>query len=141
MKFNFTLPTPLQLGAPVSYYEDILSNYRYRDLSDIFNSAVGRFTGECTIGENVYTVQGSERGGLVSWIEILDARTTDSFLDIPLSLPNRKFIKALQELGYTFEHNRDGINISHEDCSIALSYQFGKVVAICWELCDEPPAV
>ncbi|UWE87441.1 hypothetical protein NY054_08370 [Corynebacterium diphtheriae bv. mitis] len=92
-----------------------------------------KILGECTIGENNYTIQGSECDGLISSIEILDVREADSFLDIPLSLPNRKFVKALKDLSIEFDHDRDGINIHHENRVIALSYQFGKVVAICWD--------
>ena len=33
MKFTFDVPEPLQLSAPVSYYENLLSDYRYLDIS------------------------------------------------------------------------------------------------------------
>ncbi|MBK4137690.1 hypothetical protein GWO52_04310 [Corynebacterium macginleyi] len=133
MKFNFEVPEPLQLSAPVSYYEDLLSDYRYRDISFLKMSTTGQVLGECVIGGINYTIKSYETAGLITSIEILDARETDSFLDIPLSLSSRKFVKALKDVGIEFEHNRDGITIPHENGTIALSYQFGKVVAICWE--------
>lgn len=133
MKFNFEVPEPLQLSAPVSYYEDLLSDYRYRDISFLKMSTTGQVLGECVIGGINYTIKSYETAGLITSIEILDARETDSFLDIPLSLSSRKFVKALKDVGIEFEHNRDGITIPHDNGTIALSYQFGKVVAICWE--------
>ncbi|MDK4268940.1 hypothetical protein NLL38_08490 [Corynebacterium accolens] len=133
MKFNFEVPEPLQLSAPVSYYEDLLSDYRYRDISFLKMSTTGQVLGECVIGGINYTIKSYETAGLITSIEILDARETDSFLDIPLSLSSRKFVKALKDVGIEFEHNRDGITIPHDNGAIALSYQFGKVVAICWE--------
>ena len=133
MKFNFEVPEPLQLSAPVSYYEDLLSDYRYRDISFLKMSTTGQVLGECVIGGINYTIKSYETAGLITSIEILNARETDSFLDIPLSLSSRKFVKALKDVGIEFEHNRDGITIPHDNGAIALSYQFGKVVAICWE--------
>lgn len=133
MKFNFEVPEPLQLSAPVSYYEDLLSDYRYRDISFLKMDTTGQILGKCVIGGINYTIKSYETAGLITSIEILDARETDSFLDIPLSLSSRKFVKALKDVGIEFEHNRDGITIPHENGTIALSYQFGKVVAICWE--------
>ncbi|WP_237801337.1 hypothetical protein [Corynebacterium accolens] len=133
MKFNFEVPEPLQLSAPVSYYEDLLSDYRYRDISFLKMSTTGQVLGECVIGGINYTIKSYETAGLITSIEILDARESDSFLDIPLSLSSRKFVKALKDVGIEFEHNRDGITIPHDNGAIALSYQFGKVVAICWE--------
>lgn len=133
MKFTFDVPEPLQLSAPVSYYEDLLSDYRYRDISFLKMSTTGQVLGECVIGGINYTIKSYETAGLITSIEILDARESDSFLDIPLSLSSRKFVKALKDVGIEFEHNRDGITIPHDNGAIALSYQFGKVVAICWE--------
>ena len=133
MKFNFEVPEPLQLSAPVSYYENILSDYRYRDISFLKMSTTGQVLGECVIGGINYTIKSYETAGLITSIEILNARETDSFLDIPLSLSSRKFVKALKDVGIEFEHDRDGITIPHDNGTIALSYQFGKVVAICWE--------
>ena len=133
MKFNFEVPEPLQLSAPVSYYENILSDYLYRDISFLKMSTTGQVLGECVIGGINYTIKSYETAGLITSIEILNARETDSFLDIPLSLSSRKFVKALKDMGIEFEHNRDGITIPHDNGAIALSYQFGKVVAICWE--------
>lgn len=133
MKFNFEVPEPLQLSAPVSYYEDLLSDYRYLDISFLKMDTTGQVLGECVIGGINYTIKSYETAGLITSIEILDARETDSFLDIPLSLSSRKFVKALKDVGIEFEHNRDGITIPHDNGTIALSYQFGKVVAICWE--------
>lgn len=133
MKFNFEVPEPLQLSAPVSYYENILSDYRYRDISFLKMSTTGQVLGECVIGGINYTIKSYETAGLITSIEILNARETDSFLDIPLSLSSRKFVTALKDMGIEFEHNRDGITIPHDNGAIALSYQFGKVVAICWE--------
>ena len=133
MKFNFEVPEPLQLSAPVSYYEDLLSDYRYRDISFLKMDTTGQVLGKCVIWGINYTIKSYETAGLITSIEILDARETDSFLDIPLSLSSRKFVKALKDVGIEFEHNRDGITIPHENGTIALSYQFGKVVAICWE--------
>ena len=133
MKFTFEVPEPLQLSAPVSYYENILSDYRYRDISFLKMSTTGQVLGECVIEGINYTIKSYETAGLITSIEILNARETDSFLDIPLSLSSRKFVKALKDMGIEFEHNRDGITIPHDNGAIALSYQFGKVVAICWE--------
>ena len=133
MKFNFEVPEPLQLSVPVSYYENLLSDYRTRDISFLKMDTTGQFFGKCEIGGIDYDVDGYESDGLITSVEILDARETDSFLDIPLSLSSRKFVKALKDVGIEFEHNRDGITIPHENGTIALSYQFGKVVAICWE--------
>ena len=130
MKFNFEVPEPLQLSAPVSYYEDLLSDYRYRDISFLKMDTTGQVLGKCVIGGINYTIKSYETAGLITSIEILDARETDSFL---VSLSSRKFVKALKDVGIEFEHNRDGITIPHENGTIALSYQFGKVVAICWE--------
>ena len=132
MKFNFEVPEPLQLSAPVSYYENILSDYRYRDISFLKMSTTGQVLGECVIGGINYTIKSYETAGLITSIEILNARETDSFLDIPLSLSSRKFVKALKDVGIEFEHDRDGITIPHDNGTIALSYQFGKVVAIYW---------
>lgn len=132
MKFNFEVPEPLQLSAPVSYYEDLLSDYRYRDISFLKMDTTGQVLGECVIGGINYTITSYETAGLITSIEILDARETDSFLDIPLSLSSRKFVKALKDVGIEFEHDRDGITIPHDNGTIALSYQFGKVVAIYW---------
>lgn len=133
MKFNFEVPEPLQLSVPVSYYENLLSDYRTRDISFLKMDTTGQFFGKCKIGGIDYDVDGYESDGLITSVEILDARESDSFLDIPLSLSSRKFVKALKDVGIEFEHNRDGITIPHENGTIALSYQFGKVVAICWE--------
>ncbi|MDK8469933.1 hypothetical protein [Corynebacterium accolens] len=133
MKFNFEVPEPLQLSVPVSYYENLLSDYRTRDISFLKMDTTGQFFGKCEIGGIDYDVDGYESDGLITSVEILDARESDSFLDIPLSLSSRKFVKALKDVGIEFEHNRDGITIPHENGTIALSYQFGKVVAICWE--------
>ena len=133
MKFNFEVPEPLQLSVPVSYYENLLSDYRTRDISFLKMDTTGQFFGKCEIGGIDYDVDGYESDGLITSVEILDARETDSFLDIPLSLSSRKFVKALKDMGIEFEHNRDGITIPHDNGAIALSYQFGKVVAICWE--------
>ena len=133
MKFTFDVPEPLQLSAPVSYYENLLSDYRYLDISFLKMDTTGQVLGKCVIGGINYTIKSYETAGLITSIEILDARETDSFLDIPLSLSSRKFVKALKDVGIEFEHNRDGITIPHENGTIALSYQFGKVVAICWE--------
>ena len=132
MKFTFDVPEPLQLSAPVSYYENILSDYRYRDISFLKMSTTGQVLGECVIGGINYTIKSYETAGLITSIEILNARETDSFLDIPLSLSSRKFVKALKDVGIEFEHDRDGITIPHDNGTIALSYQFGKVVAIYW---------
>ena len=132
MKFNFEVPEPLQLSAPVSYYEDLLSDYRYRDISFLKMSTTGQVLGECVIGGINYAIKSYETAGLITSIEILNARETDSFLDIPLSLSSRKFVKALKDVGIEFEHDRDGITIPHDNGTIALSYQFGKVVAIYW---------
>ena len=132
MKFTFDVPEPLQLSAPVSYYENILSDYRYRDISFLKMDTTGQVLGKCVIGGINYTIKSYETAGLITSIEILDARETDSFLDIPLSLSSRKFVKALKDVGIEFEHNRDGITIPHDNGTIALSYQFGKVVAIYW---------
>ena len=133
MKFNFEVPEPLQLSVPVSYYENLLSDYRTRDISFPKMDTTGQFFGKCEIGGIDYDVDGYESDGLITSVEILDARETDSFLDIPLSLSSRKFVKALKDVGIEFEHDRDGITIPHDNGTIALSYQFGKVVAICWE--------
>ena len=133
MKFTFDVPEPLQLSVPVSYYENLLSDYRTRDISFLKMDTTGQFFGKCEIGGIDYDVDGYESDGLITSIEILNARETDSFLDIPLSLSSRKFVKALKDVGIEFEHNRDGITIPHDNGTIALSYQFGKVVAICWE--------
>lgn len=133
MKFNFEVPEPLQLSVPVSYYENLLSDYRTRDISFLKMDTTGQFFGKCEIGGIDYDVDGHESDGLITSVEILDARETDSFLDIPLSLSSRKFVKALKDVGIEFEHDRDGITIPHDNGTIALSYQFGKVVAICWE--------
>ena len=133
MKFNFEVPEPLQLSVPVSYYENLLSDYRTRDISFLKMDTTGQFFGKCEIGGIDYDVDVYESDGLITSVEILDARETDSFLDIPLSLSSRKFVKALKDVGIEFEHDRDGITIPHDNGTIALSYQFGKVVAICWE--------
>ena len=133
MKFTFEVPEPLQLSAPVSYYENLLSDYRYRDISFLKMDTTGQVLGKCEIGGINYAIKSYETAGLITSIEILDARESDSFLDIPLSLSSRKFVKALKDVGIEFEHNRDGITIPHDNGTIALSYQFGKVVAICWE--------
>ena len=133
MKFNFEVPEPLQLSVPVSYYKNLLSDYRTRDISFLKMDTTGQFFGKCEIGGIDYDVDGYESDGLITSVEILDARETDSFLDIPLSLSSRQFVKALKDVGIEFEHNRDGITIPHDNGTIALSYQFGKVVAICWE--------
>ena len=132
MKFTFDVPEPLQLSAPVSYYENLLSDYRTRDISFLKMDTTGQVLGECVIGGINYTIKSYETAGLITSIEILDARETDSFLDIPLSLSSRKFVKALKDVGIEFEHDRDGITIPHDNGTIALSYQFGKVVAIYW---------
>ncbi|MDK8671114.1 hypothetical protein [Corynebacterium sp. MSK195] len=132
MKFNFEVPEPLQLSAPVSYYENLLSDYRCRDISFLKMSTTSQVLGKCVIGGINYAIKGSETAGLITSIEILDARESDSFLDIPLSLSSRKFVKALKDVGIEFEHDRDGITIPHDKGTIALSYEFGKVVAIYW---------
>ena len=132
MKFNFEVPEPLQLSAPVSYYENLLSDYRTRDISFLKMDTTGQFFGKCEIGGIDYDIDGFENAGLITSIEILNARETDSFLDIPLSLSSRKFVKALKDVGIEFEHDRDVITIPHDNGTIALSYQFGKVVAIYW---------
>ena len=132
MKFNFEVPEPLQRSVPVSYYENILSDYRYRDISFLKMDTTGQVLGKCEIGGINYAIKGSETAGLITSIEILDARESDSFLDIPLSLSSRKFVKALKDVGIEFEHDRDGITIPHDNGTIALSYEFGKVVAIYW---------
>ena len=132
MKFNFDAPEPLQLSVPVSYYENLLSDYRTRDISFLKMDTTGQFFGKCEIGGIDYAVDGYESAGLITSVEILDARETGSFLDIPLSLSSRKFVKALKDVGIEFEHNRDGITSPHDNGTIALSYQFGKVVAIYW---------
>ena len=132
MKFNFDAPEPLQLSVPVSYYENLLSDYRTRDISFLKMDTTGQFFGKCEIGGIDYAVDGYESAGLITSVEILDARETDSFLDIPLSLSSRKFVKALKDVGIEFEHDRDGITIPHDKGTIALSYEFGKVVAIYW---------
>lgn len=132
MKFNFEVPEPLQLSAPVSHYEDLLSDYRYLDISYLGIGSTGQIFGKCEIGGINYAIKSYETAGLITSIEILDARETDSFLDIPLSLSSRKFVKALKDVGIEFEHDRDGITISHDNGTIALSYEFGKVVAIYW---------
>lgn len=133
MKFTFDVPEPLQLSVPVSYYENLLSDYRTRDISFLKMDTTGQFFGKCEIGGIDYDVDGYESAGLITSVEILNARETDSFLDIPLSLSSRKFVKTLKDAGIEFEHDRDGITIPHDNGTIALSYQFGKVVAICWE--------
>lgn len=133
MKFNFEVPAPLQLGVSVSYYENLLFNYRYLEVPYPGTGCNARFFGNCEIEGIGYEIEGCEEAGLINSIQILDARETDSFLDVPLSLPARKFVKALKGLGIEFEHDRSGINIPHEDNPIALSYLFGKVVGICWE--------
>ncbi|MDK8680369.1 hypothetical protein [Corynebacterium accolens] len=133
MKFTFDVPEPLQLSVPVSYYENLLSEYRYRDISFLKMDTTGQVLGKCEIEGINYAIKSYETAGLITSIEILDARESDSFLDIPLSLSSRKFVKALKDVGIEFEHNRDGITIPHDNGAIALSYQFGKVVAICWE--------
>lgn len=132
MKFTFDVPEPLQLSAPVSYYENILSDYRYRDISFLKMDTTGQVLGKCEIGGINYAIKSYETAGLITSIEILNARETDSFLDIPLSLSSRKFVKALKDVGIEFEHDRDGITIPHDNGTIALSYEFGKVVAIYW---------
>lgn len=132
MKFNFEVPEPLQRSVPVSYYENILSDYRYLDISYLGIGSTGQIFGKCEIGGIDYDIDGFENDGLITSIEILDARETDSFLDIPLSLSSRKFVKALKDVGIEFEHDRDGITIPHDNGTIALSYEFGKVVAIYW---------
>lgn len=132
MKFTFDVPEPLQLSVPVSYYEDLLSDYRYRDISFLKMDTTGQVLGKCKIGGINYAIKSYETAGLITSIEILDARETDSFLDIPLSLSSRKFVKALKDVGIEFEHDRDGITIPHDNGTVALSYQFGKVVAIYW---------
>lgn len=43
MKFTFEVPAPLQQVAPISYYESLLSNYRYRDISFLEMSTTGKF--------------------------------------------------------------------------------------------------
>ncbi|CAB0892876.1 hypothetical protein [Corynebacterium diphtheriae] len=132
MKFTFEVPAPLQQVAPISYYESLLSNYRYLDISYLKMSFTGEIVGHCAVGDNDYTIRANVEGESVSSVEILDVLETDSFLDIPLSLPNRKFVKALKDLSIEFDHDRDGVTIHHENRVIALSYQFGKVAAICW---------
>ena len=132
MKFTFDVPEPLQLSAPVSYYENLLSDYRYLDISFLKMDTTGQVLGKCEIGGINYAIKSYETAGLITSIEILDARETDSFLDIPLSLSSRKFVRALKDVGIEFEHDRDGITIPHDNGTIALSYQFGKVVAIYW---------
>ena len=132
MKFTFEVPEPLQLSVPVSYYENLLSDYRYLDISFLKMDTTGQVLGKCEIGGINYAIKSYETAGLITSVEILDARETDSFLDIPLSLSSRKFVKALKDVGIEFEHDRDGITIPHDNGTIALSYQFGKVVAIYW---------
>ena len=132
MKFTFEVPEPLQLSVPVSYYENLLSDYRYRDISFLKMDTTGQVLGKCEIGGINYAIKSYKTAGLITSIEILDARESDSFLDIPLSLSSRKFVKALKDVGIEFEHDRDGITIPHDNGTIALSYQFGKVVAIYW---------
>ena len=132
MKFTFEVPEPLQLSVPVSYYENLLSDYRYLDISFLKMDTTGQVLGKCEIGGINYAIKSYGTAGLITSIEILNARETDSFLDIPLSLSSRKFVKALKDVGIEFEHDRDGITIPHDNGTIALSYQFGKVVAIYW---------
>ena len=132
MKFNFEVPEPLQLSVPVSYYENLLSDYRYLDISFLKMDTTGQVLGKCEIGGINYAIKSYETAGLITSIEILDARESDSFLDIPLSLSSRKFVRALKDVGIEFEHDRDGITSPHDNGTIALSYQFGKVVAIYW---------
>ncbi|MEK0087620.1 hypothetical protein [Corynebacterium sp. KPL4072] len=132
MKFTFEVPEPLQLSVPVSYYENLLSDYRYLDISFLKMDTTGQVLGKCEIGGINYAIKSYKTAGLITSIEILDARESDSFLDIPLSLSSRKFVKALKDVGIEFEHDRDGITIPHDNGTIALSYQFGKVVAIYW---------
>ena len=43
MKFNFEVPEPLQLSVPVSYYENLLSDYRTRDISFLKMDTTGQF--------------------------------------------------------------------------------------------------
>ncbi|AEX75641.1 hypothetical protein ACQXZL_11230 [Corynebacterium diphtheriae] len=133
MKFNFEIPAPLQLGTPISYYKGLLPDYRYLDISYLKMSFTGEIVGHCAVGDNDYTIRANVEGESVSSVEILDVLETDSFLDIPLSLPNRKFVKALKDLSIEFDHDRDGVTIPLENGSIALSYQCGKVAAICWD--------
>ncbi|EFQ80693.1 hypothetical protein HMPREF0305_11102 [Corynebacterium pseudogenitalium ATCC 33035] len=49
MKFNFEVPEPLQLSAPVSYYENLLSDYRCRDISFLKMSTTSQVLGEVTL--------------------------------------------------------------------------------------------
>ncbi|MHD0218261.1 hypothetical protein ACQZET_02185 [Corynebacterium diphtheriae] len=90
MKFNFEIPAPLQLGTPISYYKGLLPDYRYLDISYLKMSFTGEIVGHCAVGDNDYTIRANVEGESVSSVEILDVLETDSFLDIPLSLPNRK---------------------------------------------------
>ncbi|MDK8472880.1 hypothetical protein, partial [Corynebacterium accolens] len=99
----FDVPEPLQLSAPVSYYENLLSDYRYLDISYLGIGRTGQIFGKCEMGGIDYDIKGFENDGLIASVEILDARESDSFLDIPLSLSSRKFVKALKDVGIEFE--------------------------------------
>ncbi|OFP22527.1 hypothetical protein HMPREF2996_11625 [Corynebacterium sp. HMSC066C02] len=79
MKFTFEVPEPLQRSVPVSYYENILSEYRYRDISFLKMDTTGQVLGKCEIGGINYAIKSYETAGLITSIEILDARETDSF--------------------------------------------------------------
>ena len=68
MKFNFEVPEPLQLSAPVSYYENILSDYRYRDISFLKMDTTGQVLGTCEIGGINYAIKSYETAGLITSI-------------------------------------------------------------------------
>ena len=57
MKFNFEVPEPLQLSAPVSYYENLLSDYRYLDISCLGIGRTGQIFGKCEMGASTTTLR------------------------------------------------------------------------------------
>ena len=56
MKFTFDVPEPLQRSVPVSYYENLLSDYRYLDISYLGIGRTGQIFGKCEMGASTMTL-------------------------------------------------------------------------------------
>lgn len=127
MEFSTEPFSPLKLGVPVNYYENILHDYKYID-----HPSYPELFGEIEIDGELRFIKFSVKDGIVTAAELTEIRKQDSFCGASMSGRTKKFHKALANADIKADIDEDGIDLV--DFPVGFFSESGKVASICWEL-------
>lgn len=126
MDFSVGSPPVLKNGQPLEYYKQHCDVLHDSSFTDDFQWFIGR----CMLGDRQRVVHLTAIDSVVVAIEIVQIFESDTFMEVPLSLPAAKFEEAIGAKGIVSSRFSDRI-ILYDDF-VRFGCDGGKIETVGW---------